>query len=559
MTNITIRLGYVIRCSTSTIKIQSIMINYPAGGPNTVDLEVKAVSDRNARVAVKIDEVDVNGVPLKVRNINVSATIGTVRYTFPLNLGIVENSTTANPFVYVGIGSPEKGNRGLECREYLDLGSSSLSIVIRIDKVMIYPLESVRVPRFRVVHEHETPFSAQVTVEYTIVNNAPFHLRFVYLYLGRFVKGLVIRDEGDKTLRFLTMQELREVFGEDIINRLKEFYLVVDLGEELGPGKSKVLRLVGTEGVETRRGDYVLAFGLSPGVTEGVVIKPPQGYDVVIDRSDILVVRDISNLTKNSLGNRQQAQSLFATQTRQNRFRVNPNLWLDAFLNLNVAESSNRENFSSSAIVDLQFRLYHASSGQGAPQPLFTQPVENPGIVIRYFLEIQHRQFWHAFLTFFSMLVFALFFQELFYDVIITVGHFYSSFVQSYLFHNLAEFLLLAFVMGSLSGFFYAIHYGLVRKGESLWEILLIAAVYSVSVVILSVYATFSFSQIIPVKTITTGIGDIYLELEFATLVAIELAYFLAERAVRDDYRSVLLVLTVLTLASMLLLVPWLV
>lgn len=124
-------------------------------------------------------------------------------------------------------------------------------------------MERVRVTRYRVLQEHEDPFSAKFTAEYTLVNNLPFPVRFLNLNPQRYVKGLEVRDEKDNVLRFLTMHELREAFGEDIIERLNEFYVVVDLGDRLEPGRAKVLRLVGTEEeIRKETKDYFLKFDL---------------------------------------------------------------------------------------------------------------------------------------------------------------------------------------------------------------------------------------------------------------------------------------------------------
>ena len=51
-------------------------------------------------------------------------------------------------------------------------------------------------------------------------------------------------------------ENLREVFGEDIIDKLNEFFVVIDLGKELDPGGAKVLRLKGTEEINKETKDY---------------------------------------------------------------------------------------------------------------------------------------------------------------------------------------------------------------------------------------------------------------------------------------------------------------
>lgn len=47
-----------------------------------------------------------------------------------------------------------------------------------------------------------------------------------------------------------------------------------------------------------------------------------------------------------------------------------------------------------------------------------------------------------------------------------------------------------------------------------------------------------------------------YLEIEFAIVVVLELAFVLVERELREEYRNVLLVLVILSVISMLLAVP---
>ncbi|QIW24022.1 hypothetical protein EWF20_07575 [Sulfolobus sp. S-194] len=76
-------------------------------------------------------------------------------------------------------------------------------------------------------------------------------------------------------------------------------------------------------------------------------------------------------------------------------------------------------------------------------------------------------------------------------------------------------------------------------------------------ILIISIFSMFAILQKPSNVYILSSISNIYLETEFAILVVLVLAYVLAEKAVRDEYRQVLLLLTIVTVLSMLLLVPW--
>ena len=589
-----IRLGYIITCGSSLIKIHKIKIAQLARGSNEVDLEVTMVTTANnmdtpVRLNLRVDEVCVEGVKFKVAKITVSTQSGIIAHSYPVNLGIVENAETPTPFVYFMISD-------LECGENSNIEPPSIEV--RISKILIYPLQSVRVTRYRVFQEHENPFSARFTAEYTVVNNMPFPVRFLYLNLEKYIKGLEIRNEEDRVLRFLTRQELREIFGEDIIDKLREFFVVVELGEGLGPGEARILRLKGTEEINKETKDYFLGLQLPLNITEGVVIRPPHGYEVVINKEkDIVVVRDVSEITKNLdsemvrrvFYDRDLARPIFTgSDDNRNSVRVDRNLRLDKFVNTNPKKKDDKEKddkVSSPAVVDLQFRLYEDKEST-SEEPLFRDPVKNPGIAIRYSLEVQHKDFWDSFLAFFSVLVFGLFFQEFFYDLTLDVMGVLFRLVSPFVFSIiLVMSLLMFFMLGSLVGYSYVAYKKLIqttlitrklfesfrsslefigrgfRKGKRLPGFRLMVLIYMLAAIIIAINIV---EKIIlnlynPLHSTIYEIGMIYIELEFVTIVAIELAYFLAERAVRDEYRSVLLSLTTLTLVSMLLLVPWLV
>lgn len=536
-----IRLGYTASCGTSIIKIFQIKLARIDKRSNEMNLGINLMTSTDASFSVSVGEVNIEGVPFRVAKVVVSIAKGSVVPSSPLNLGIVENAATTTPFVYFEVS-------GLECKEGLNAGR--LSVEVRIDRIAIYALDHVRVTRYRVLQEHEDPFSAKFTAEYTLVNNLPFPVRFLYLNLQRFIKGMEVRDEEDNVLRFLTMHELRETFGEDIIERLNEFYVVVDLGSRLEPGRAKVIRLVGTEEISETR-DYVLNFGLSVNVTEGVVIRPPHGYEVVIDGEDIVAVRDASRMTRTVFNDRNQVRPIFVGSAERKSVKLDPKFRLDRFVNPVPVRGSNK--IRSPAVVDLEFRLYEDKEST-SEEPLFRDPVENPGIAIRYSLEVQHKGFWDSLLTFFSVLVFGLFFQEFFYDLALTLHRLYRP-ILPFLPYDSALSFALTLALGSVTGYLYAARSGLVRGLRQLLESSLMMLVYSLSVAIIAVDAITSFGP--TVHAIISELGGFYAELEFATLVAVELTYFLAERAVRDEYRRALMTLTVLTLVSMLLLVPW--
>ena len=544
---VNIRLGYAIRCGSITIKISDLRIIYPAGSNTAADIVMTVVSNGDAGVSVRVHEVDMYGTLLKVRDVRVNVVRGIINHSFPVNLG-VEDISTSFRFLYFEISD-------LECKESPDLLYPSIEVCI--GKILIYPLEGLRVTRYRVFQEHENPFSAMFTAEYTVVNNMPFPVRFLYLDLQRYIKGLEVRDEEDRVLRFLTRQELREIFGEDIIDKLNEFFVVVDLGEGLDPGGAKVLRLTGTEEIDRYTRNYFLGLTLYQNLTEGVVIRPPHGYEVVINKEkDIVVVRDVSEITKNSdsemvrrvFNDRDLARPIF-TGSDDNRksVKLDPKFRLDRFVNP-VPKKGDR--IASPAVVDLQFRLYEDKESS-AEKPLFDELVENPGIAIRYSLEVQHKGFWDALLTFFSVLVFGLFFQELSYDTAIDLGSSYPS-LLSLFYHDFATLFALTLALGAAIGYLFAASNRLVRGRKGLLKSLALVIVYSLIAIIIAT----SFGLTTPIL-IVSEVGKVYVELEFATLVAVELAYFLAERAVRDEYRGVLLILTALTLVSMLLLIPW--
>ena len=534
---ITIRLGYVIRCGDTLVKIRKIKLVYPAGREGTANLEVSVATNRDADVSVRANEVDINGVPLKVAGVRVNSEDADLTYLYRLNLGVLEDSNAPASFVYFEISN-------LKCEEILNVTTSTMQVIISIHKILIYPLQSVRVIRYRVFVEHEDPFTARFTVEYTLVNNLPFPVRFLYLNLQRNIMGLEVRDDEDRVLRFLTRQELRKIFGEDVIDKQNEFYVVVDLAKELRPGEGKVLRFVSTEEITTKEMKYLLVIGLFPNLTESVVIRPPHGYKVILNSKGILVARNVSERTWESFKDRNQIRPLlFPTDCNtKSRVRLDQKFWLEWCVNPDTMEGNTG--------VELHFMLYEDNKST-AEEPLFKDPVEKPGIVITYTLEAQDKQLRDYSLTFFSVLAFSLFFQEFCYDTAAYLGRFCRLEIP-FLPHGFADFFALTLVLGSVIGYLFAAFSGLVRGWKELLKSSGLVVVYTLTVIIVAISFGLSTSVLVVSK-----IEEVYIELEFAALVAIELVYSLAETAVRYRYRTVLLVLTILILASMLLLIPW--
>ena len=564
-----IRLGHTISHANFLINIRSIKIEPDANQlEEALQLTFNIVSNINANFNLQVRDVFLDRQRRRVSAIHVNTIIdNNINRVLPINLGIVENANTPYPFVYYNMNMEDLSRNVIESSFYAPL------IPINIGRIEIFPLNRVIIPGCRIIQEHEDPFRARFTVEYNIVNEMDIPVRYVFIDLGSYVKGLRITDEEGNVLRFLTRQELREIFGADMIDKIKSFFVIVDLGEEQKLRDARILHFTGFDEMHKRTKKYHIGFRLVPDVTESVVIEPPPSYECKINRREDIVVGEVINNN-----GRYELKDAKPLQRLGSNIIVTHDLGLDAF-----ASPDDENEIVSPAGVDLQFRPFKidASSSVNVKPILNNQP-QKTGIEIKYALEIQHKWFWDVFLTFFSIITFALIFQEFFTNFINIFTE--IGFISKYSFIIFTFVFLLIFIIGSLVGFSYAvskklqnpiiidervydcIHNFLVRMSKFFIRenkdsrYIVITLLVFIAIIIInatSVIETTVFNLYNPFFEIISKIESIYVELEFAILVVLELAYALAEKAVRDEYRDVLLTLTIITILSILLLIPW--
>ncbi len=538
---LTIRLGYTIRCSDFLVTIRSIRIS------ETGQLTFNIVSNGRVDFRISLENISLNGIKFVLPIIlNVEHGDNIVQGS-SINLGLLENSSSPNSFVYYHIN-------GLDCKITQTLPFTTPIIFISIKSIEIYNLQYVRIPRVRYAKRHrEDPFIAILTAEYTIVNNTSFPIRHVFIELGMPVRDLSIRDEKDNELHFFTAQELREIFGEDV--NIGGFFVVVDLGEELRPGDSKILRFSGTYEEYEENKQQMVIIELVPNVTENVIIEPLPGHVCRLNtREDILI-------NCNLPGNGQWRNLPIG-----NNNDICPGISVDVRVDPNERDS----RVESSAPVDLQFRAFNSNIPSPSTQLMIfnTTPkpplriglntvnspsrnykryavnpnatstslvsLRNPSIKIIYSLEIQHRWFWDTFLAFLSAIVGGLFIQEL-------VTNIFSL-----------QFFKFLLPIGAFIGFLSFIIY---MQHPQLQNRLVQRIFYSV-ITLITFYSLFRTPST-SLHTYLSSVFTIYLNGESAILVALGLAYVLTERTIGYTYRTLLLSLIIITILSILTLLPW--
>lgn len=533
--SLVIRLDYVAQCDLHTVIIKRLQVVKLDETDRKAEVKASVVSGGNVHVDLSVGWVVMNGVKYKVLKTSTEQLEeNQENFTQSLNLGFVEG-TERNPFVYVG-------TTDLKCSEL-----EGSRIIVNLDVVYINSLRGVRIPRVRIFHSHEDPFSADITTEYTVVNDMPFPVRYVYLDLKKYVKGLTVEDEKGDELRFLTRQELREVFGSDAVDNAKEFYVIVDLREELRPGGSKTLKLVGTEEIGEEY-DYVLEFELVPGITEGAVIKPPPGYEVVTDYPRDIVLKGAGG-EEHQVFQEGETSSDGKTYAKVLGKKVDENTCVDAFLNSKLSAKSMRKRTQASGVVDVQFRAFYCQDSKKDDKTGSEGSRSDPtkySVVIKYTLEIERKLFWDIFLVFIAAIIGGVYFQGLSVDLL-------RGSTWAY-----------AFPIGALLGTALALLY-LEKLSE--WKVLLrhrvggLTLSYVLLISFLFVVACLSLCSSIQAMNENlgglSGLAQQYSELDFATLVVLEVAYALAEKSVKDTYREFLIYVTAVGLLSMVLLVPW--
>ena len=401
---------------------------------------------------------------------------------------------------------------------------------IQVDSLEM--VDNLSITRTRIFFKHEDSMRGLRKHEYTICNNTDFPVKHIYFKLDSYVRGLRV-EENRESLILLTNGQLRELLGEDV-NRV-EFTVVAELERELNPGECRIISFKGYDEIRRDQKGFEIKIQLFGNITEGIVIIPPRGYKV------------ISNLGKISFTRleeeRPEEKTVSLDNWNKRKVELFPGVKLDLFGN---PEPVNGVIESNSAI-DMQFRTEIDSKG--------TQV----NVKVTYNLEFQYLSFWRSFLWLMNMLLWGLFLQEFVvhlgetFKLLGIPGFEISSFGFSLAF-------LLGLVVGLLS-FPYYIQANIGYVGKAIRSLLgrlsrrqpeAISLLVIMIMTIVGLLGEFGSIKGNPLSYVSFA----YLEIEFAIVVVLELAFVLVERELREEYRNVLLVLVILSVISMLLAVP---
>ncbi|WP_390530186.1 hypothetical protein [Sulfurisphaera ohwakuensis] len=425
---------------------------------------------------------------------------------------------------------------------------------VKISKIKIYFKNLYKIDKIKLIENYKNLYNAEKAVEYTIVNKMNIPIRYVILtpsfldIIGVSIKshrkkkgdnpqdlslhfsssiiGLQVTDEKGNRLNYLTFYELSDVLPSNIT---KHNYIIIDLGNRLKPEERRTIILSKQVNVDAE--SYMVIAPLFNGIMTEVLIRPPHGYFIIVNvKGDSISLLDTEH-----------NGTIVSTRSITLEREVT-NLQIDN-LSLTVITDHEMENGEISSISGINFKficnysdnLYHA-------------------IYIPHGLKIKGEIFWEYLFSFLSMIVYGLFFQELAVDVMNIV---YDSF--------LPLLVPLSFVIGNLMGYVIFLGFKYVRTkniGAFITEMLKFSRIFIYSILLYTlVILGFILYALINITSVSqlSKIASIYLEMEFAILVILELPTILIEREIGDLYGKYLLSLIILTTFSMLLLIPWIV
>lgn len=439
---------------------------------------------------------------------------GSTATLYPFNLAIYLSSQGKPRYVYFNISS--------NGRIY---GTN-----LFVDTLEIY--DNLSIVRTRIFFKHEDPVRGFRRHEYTVCNTTDFPVKHVYFGLDSYVRGLRIEDEAHEHLILLTNGQLRDLLGEKI-NEM-EFAVVVELNRELKPGECRTISLKSYDEIRRGKKEFEIRIALLDNITEGIVIIPSKGYRVVTSLQRIsFSLRDEDDkptpiVSGNSLKWNRRNQELFPG--------INLDLFCDPAPENGVVESN--------TAVDMQFRTTNSQGGR-----VFVE--------IAYGLEFQYLKFWRSFLWVMNILLWALFLQETWVH---TEGLWKSLNIRLGPPANL-EFgiaFLFGAIVGTVSFPFYVESNWRGYMGEIMKSLArrlrkgqpeLVSSLIIVILAVVGLTEEFMSLQGNPLSDVSFA----YLEIEFAIVVVLELAFVIVERELREEYRNVLLMLVILSMISMLL------
>ncbi|BAB67079.1 hypothetical protein [Sulfurisphaera tokodaii] len=425
---------------------------------------------------------------------------------------------------------------------------------VKISKVKIYFKNLYKIDKIKLIENYKNLYNAEKAVEYTIVNKMNIPIRYVILtpsfldIIGISIKshrkkkgdnpqnlslhfsssiiGLQVTDEKGNRLNYLTFYELSDVLPSNIT---KHNYIIIDLGNTLKPEERRTIILSKQINVDAE--SYIAAVPLINGIATEVLIRPPHGYFIIMNVKG----GSISLLDTEYNGTIVSTRSITLE-------REVTNLQIDN-LSLTVITDHEMENGEISSISGINFKFICNYSDN-----------LHHLIYILHEFKIKGKIFWEYLFSFLSMIVYGLFLQELAVDVMRIV---YDNF--------LPLLVPLSFAIGSFMGYVIFLRFKYVRiksLGEFITDVLKFSRnfIYFITLYALVILG-FILYALINITSISqlSRIANIYLEMEFAILVVLELPTILIEREIGDLYGKYLLSLIILTTFSMFLLIPWIV
>ena len=505
------------------------------------------------------------------------------------NLGwvIFDDSSTTGHFVYVDVEVEQNG--ASEDDESAEGTSSSNNADafkelerrsrIVLKKINIYSLRNVNVTKYKAQVVHENPHTISVSVEYEIHNGVPFSVRYVYLDLDVDLplSAIEVKDEKGNPLRFFKEQDIlskliklrgsfKEEKEQDIRTKSVEddgrdvkrdsTRIFVDLGGDLGRDRTKILKVNAVHGLG--KWDY-MEVPVVPNVEESVEIRAQQGYLLEVEKVKRQgSEKPIGDKGKDAGQNGQYEYPVFSQGDRVESLRVLGNYLLDASYHSTATRrayqsgrvSSSGSNGSAESaekditpLVRIEFKLSSVGPDR-ASRGNFKDEQNYFMLKIPYSVEVEHREFWETILGFFSVVIVGLYTLGLFlrYSVI-TWGTVPTP------------FLVYGFGVGGVTGFILSFIFMRVLTTPSegvKWY------VYLFFLALLTV-VTLSFDMAFhnpSAKSLLENFSPTIVQIAGVAFAGVTLTNLLAERAAKETYRVLILYLIVLSVLSMIVVIP---
>lgn len=527
--------NYPIEINDIRIIIEKIILE-----KNILNLEISINAPIQFQLIIQVDEIIIdNSIIIRPEKLNVTQKFSQVNtISLPIEL-IIDITNSDNPKIgYIKV-------YGIQ-----HTGSS-----ITISKIKIYSKILYIIEKIKLIENYRNLYNAEKAVEYTIINKMDIPIRYIVLtslllniigvsakysnkkkkgddkrqdlsiYYVTNLTGLQVTDEKGNRLNYLTFYELNNALGSNLIKDHSD--IIVDLGNRLKPEERKTIILSKQINVDSE--SYIVLVPLRNGIVTEVLIRPPQGYFITVNGKENFIV-------------------LLNTEPIK-------------FITLEGEVTNLRiDDMSLTIITDHKVENGQISSTSGVNFKFICNCNEDLrySIAILHNLKVRHEIFWEYLFQFLSMITYGLLFQELGVNIKSLVLKSTLSPLMFWLFfiigNGIGGIVFILIIIYKRSKSVGAFMPEILEFPNLIYSILLLMAVISIEYIIL----LHSSANIKSISRLN-GIANVYLEMEFAILVILELPTILIEREIGDLYGKYLLSLIIITTLSMLLLIPWIV